>query len=127
MKAEELRYTKDHEWASIPQNGKCLVGISDHAQKELGDIVYVEEAQTGKLVSAGDASSTVESVKAASDIYAPLSGTICRFNTELNNNPSLVNVDPLGAGWLFELEGVAVADWESLMSYEDYQGYLTSL
>lgn len=127
MKAEELRYTKDHEWASRPQNGKCLIGISDHAQQELGDIVYVEEAQTGKTVAAGEACSTVESVKAASDIYSPLSGSICRFNSELGDNPSLVNEDPLGAGWLFELEGVEVSDWDSLMSYEDYMVFLKSL
>ncbi len=124
MKPEELRYTKDHEWASAPVDGVCRIGISDHAQKELGDIVYVEESEEGREVEAGDAVSTVESVKAASDIYAPLSGTIKAFNAALSDNSALVNEDPLGEGYILELSGVSQSDWESLMDFTAYQTFL---
>lgn len=125
MKPEELRYTKDHEWASAPKDGMSKVGISHHAQSELGDIVYIELGDC-RAVSQGEACSTVESVKAASDIYAPLAGVISTFNQALGDEPGLVNEDPYGRGWLFEIKVADPKAFDELMTYDQYQEYLAS-
>ncbi len=100
---EELRYTKDHEWAKV-EGGRARVGITDHAQNELTDVVYVEFPAVGKTVAQGEVLGTVESVKAVSEIYAPLSGKVVEVNKVLDDTPEQVNKDPYGAGWMVLLE-----------------------
>ncbi|MBN2143070.1 MAG: glycine cleavage system protein GcvH [Candidatus Aureabacteria bacterium] len=100
---EDLKYTQTHEWVRF-NGSKAVVGITDHAQHELTDIVFVEPPKTGKIFEAGNVAAVVESVKVASDIYAPVSGTVTSVNTELEKNPGLINSDPYGKGWIFELE-----------------------
>ena len=100
----ELRYAASHEWARLEEDGTITVGISDHAQQALGDVVYVEHPEVGQTVSAGAEAGVVESVKAASDIYAPVSGTITEINETLEDAPETVNQDPYGDGWFFKIE-----------------------
>ena len=100
----ELRYAASHEWARLEEDGTITVGISDHAQQALGDVVYVEHPEVGQTVSAGAEAGVVESVKAASDIYAPVSGTITEINESLEDAPETVNQDPYGDGWFFKIE-----------------------
>jgi glycine cleavage system H protein len=98
----ELRYTKDHEWVRL-DGDIAVVGISDYAQKQLGDVVYVELPAVGKSFAQGAEACTVESVKAASDVFAPVSGEVVEANAAVNDDPSLVNTDPLGKGWFIKL------------------------
>ncbi len=117
---KELRYTKTHEWAKKDGN-RLTVGISDYAQKEISDVVFVE---LPKLNASGEQAkpiAVVESVKAAFDIYAPVSGKVTAANTELESNPALVNQDPYGKGWFFQMEITQPAQWDSLMTAEDYE------
>src|SRR5271155_4270648 len=100
---EDLKYAETHEWLRV-EGENATIGISDHAQAELTDIVYVELPAVGARAEAGKAVAVVESVKAASDIYSPVSGTVTEVNTALASNPALVNTDPYGQGWLFKLK-----------------------
>ena len=100
---ENLKYSKSHEWVRMNGN-KVTVGITDHAQHELTDIVFVELPQIGKTVSAGQVVTVVESVKVAADIYSPLNGKVTAINKKLESSPGLINTDPYGEGWIFELE-----------------------
>ena len=100
----ELKYTKSHEWVRIEADGSVVVGITDHAQDQLGDMVYIEVPEAGTSFAAGDACAVVESVKTASDIYAPLSGTIVAVNEPVAENAGLVNDEPYKGGWLFEIK-----------------------
>jgi len=119
------RYTKSHEWICL--DGKTgTVGISDHAQKEVTDVVYVEMAKIGKALKAGEEATTLESVKAAFSIYAPISGTISKANNALEGDPGLINKSPYEDGWIFALDLCNPADLDSLMTEEQYQEYLTS-
>ncbi len=123
MKPEELSFTKSHEWMKI--NGDvAIVGITDYAQKSLGDVVFVDMPGVGNSVEHGDAIATIESVKAVSDIYAPTSGEIIKINEEISSTPELVNKDPYGKGWLFEIR---VAHAHPGMSYAEYNSYLESI
>lgn len=97
---DDLKYTETHEWVRV-QDGQARIGVTDHAQAELTDVVYVELPKIGAKVEAKTAAAIVESVKAAGDIYAPVTGTVIAVNEELENNPALVNTDPHGEGWLF--------------------------
>jgi len=115
----ELKYTKDHEWAK-EEDGKIRVGITDHAQKELGDIVFVELPEVGKKVKKGEQVATVESVKAVGEVYAPVSGEVVEVNTSLESSPELVNKDPYGEGWIFVLK---VDDPAALDALLDAAGY----
>jgi glycine cleavage system H protein len=117
---EKLRYTKDHEWIRLEGN-EAIIGITDFAQHELGDIVYVEIESIGKQLNAGDVFGTVEAVKTVSDLYLPLSGTVTELNPKLNQNPELVNNDPYGEGWMVKMKVDNVADFESLMDAQAYQ------
>jgi len=119
-----LQYTESHEWVSIEDNGNARIGISDHAQEALGDLVFVELPAVGDEISQGDPCAVVESVKAASDIYAPLSGTVVAINEDLESDPALINADPYGDGWLFEIE---LIDSEELDGLKDAEAYLESL
>ena len=99
----ELRYRDSHEWVRVENDGTVVVGISDHAQGELGDMVFVELPEPGMSYDQGEACAVIESVKAASDVYAPLSGEVLKANGQLEDSPELVNSDPYGDGWLFRL------------------------
>ena len=120
----DLRYTKTHEWVRSLSDGTLEIGITDHAQHALGDLVFVEVPDAGRTVSAGDPCAVVESVKAASDVYAPLGGEITGGNGELKSTPELVNSDPYGAGWLMRLKPASKAALDSLMTAPDYESML---
>ncbi len=117
---ENLRYVESHEWI---ESGEAVakVGISDHAQAELSDVVYVELPEVGRVVAAKDPVAVVESVKAASDIYAPVAGEVVEVNEAVANDPSLINSDPFGEGWLFKLKLADVSDVEGLLNAEGYK------
>jgi glycine cleavage system H protein len=123
----ELRYTKDHEWVREDDDGSWIVGITDHAQTALGDLVFVELPEGGTVVSAGDTCAVVESVKAASDVYSPLTGEIVATNSALDDSPELVNSDPYGDGWLFSLRPDAPAEFDELLTSDDYERLLVEL
>lgn len=116
----ELRYTKSHEWVDAAGDGTVTVGVTDYAQQSLGDLVFVELPSVGGNVDAGGACAVVESVKAASDVYAPLAGEVVEVNEQLAESPELVNEDPYGEGWLFKL---AVADEDAVDDLLDADAY----
>lgn len=115
-----LQYTESHEWVSSENNGNARIGITDHAQEALGDLVFVELPVVGDEISQGDQCAVVESVKAASDIYAPVSGRVVAINEDLDADPALINADPYGDGWLYELE---LYDSEELEGLKDAEAY----
>jgi len=117
----ELKYVSSHEWIRDEGDGVVTVGITDYAQESLGDVVFVETPEVGSELSAGDDAGVVESVKAASDIYAPLSGTVIEVNEELEDAPENVNNDPYGDGWFFKLKLSDAAEIDDLLSAEEYQ------
>lgn len=117
---KELMYTREHEWLRDEGNGEYTVGITEHAQETLGDMVFVDLPEVGSVVSAGDDVAVVESVKAASDIYAPLSGEIIAVNSELSDSPELVNEQPYQEGWIFRIKASDTAELADLI---DAQGY----
>lgn len=119
---DELRYTKSHEWARL-SGDEAVCGITDYAQHELSDIVYVELPDIGTEVTAGEQCATVESVKIAADVYAPLSGKVTRINAELDGAPEMVNATPYGAGWLFEVEMSDPAEADALMDADEYKAH----
>jgi glycine cleavage system H protein len=119
-----LQYTESHEWVSSEENGNARIGVSDHAQEALGDLVFVELPVVGDEISQGDPCAVVESVKAASDIFAPVSGKVVAINEDLDRDPALINADPYGDGWLFELE---LIDTEELDGLKDAEAYAESL
>jgi glycine cleavage system H protein len=122
----ELKYTKDHEWARA--NGKVVtVGITDHAQSALGDIVFVELPEPGKTLKAGDSFGVVESIKAVSDLYAPIAGKVTEVNSSAVSEPSMLNRDPHGEAWLIKLEVADPASISSLMDSSAYEKYVKSL
>lgn len=116
----ELRYAASHEWARLEADGSVTVGISDHAQQALGDVVYVELPEIGKQLAAGQEAGVVESVKAASDIYAPVSGTVIAVNDALTDSPELVNEDPYGQ-WFFRLQPSDASELDKLLDAAGYQ------
>lgn len=116
----DLKYTKDHEWVRI-EGDLAVVGITDFAQKELGDIVYVEVETEGETLEQEEVFGTVEAVKTVSDLFLPLSGEIVEFNTDLEQNPEVVNADPYGAGWMVKVRLSNPSEIESLLSVEDYK------
>jgi glycine cleavage system H protein len=117
----ELKYAISHEWARLEEDGSVTVGISDHAQDALGDVVFVELPELGSTLSASDEAGVVESVKAASDIYAPVSGEVIAVNEQLEDNPEMVNSDPYNDGWFYKLQPGDSAELDKLLSAEDYQ------
>ncbi|ADT84500.1 glycine cleavage system protein GcvH [Thermococcus barophilus] len=124
---EGLYYTKEHEWAQVLDDGTVLVGISDYAQKELGDVAYVELPEVGKEVSQGDVLCEIESVKAVSEVYAPVSGEVVEVNGELEDSPEKINEDPYEA-WIAKIKPSNLEeDLKNLMTAEQYAEYLKSL
>lgn len=116
----DLKFLKSHEWARAEGNGRVTVGISDHAQGLLGDLVYVELPNVGDSVEAGNAAAVVESVKAASDVYSPVSGTVVEVNSQLADKPETINEDAYGEGWLFVLEIADPEQLNELLGPDDY-------
>ncbi len=119
-------YTRDHEWIRV-ENGLGTVGVSEHAQEQLGDVVYVELPEVGRVVKAHEQVAVVESVKAASEVYSPVSGKVVAVNTELADNPALVNEDAEGAAWFYRIEIGDPSELSSLMTPEAYADYLATL
>lgn len=117
---DNVRYTKDHEWIRM-EGDEAIIGITDFAQHELGDIVYVEVETVGQQLNAGAVFGTVEAVKTVSDLYLPVDGTITEVNSKLNANPELVNNDPYGEGWMVKMKMNNNSDLEALMNAEAYQ------
>ena len=116
----EKKYSKDHEWIKI-ENEIAIIGITDYAQESLGDIVFIELPKVGRLVNTGDQVGVVESVKAASDLFAPISGEIIEVNNELTNSPQLMNSDPENSGWYMKIKLNDVEDLKKLMNYDEYK------
>ncbi|MCC6696370.1 MAG: glycine cleavage system protein GcvH [Candidatus Hydrogenedentes bacterium] len=123
MFPKEMKYTKDHEWVR-EDDGVYTVGITSFAAEQLGDVTYVELPEIGAEVEQGDSAAAVESVKAASDVYAPVGGRVCETNHELEAAPELVNQDPYEQGWFFKLEGVSPAQLKSLLDADAYEKYV---
>jgi len=117
---DNLRYAKSHEWVRL-QDGVATVGITDHAQHELTDVVFVELPAVGRKVRAGEACAVVESVKTASDIYAPVAGEVVEVNAGLPGNPALVNTAPFGEGWFFKLKAANPAEADALLTAAQYR------
>lgn len=120
----DLKYVASHEWLKLEDDGIITVGITDHAQDLLGDVVFVELPEVGREVSADEEIAVVESVKAASDVYAPIAGEIVEINEELVDSPELANEDPYGKAWFFKIKPANVADYDDLLSAEEYQSAL---
>ena len=116
----DLKFLKSHEWARVEDSGRITVGISDHAQGLLGDLVYVELPNVGDSVEQGGAAAVVESVKAASDVYSPVAGTIVEVNQALSDKPETINEDAYGEGWIFIVEPSAPDQVNELLSPDDY-------
>jgi len=123
MYPEEFLYTKEHEWIRVDEE-IGTIGITDHAQKELGDIVYVELAKPGERVTANESFGTVESVKAVSEIYSPVSGEVTAVNAKLHNSPEMLNADPHGEAWLIQVRLSDRSEIEKLMTADEYEAYI---
>lgn len=120
----ELAYTKTHEWVQQEDDGTVLVGITDYAQESLGDLVFIELPEVGATVSAGDACAVVESVKAASDIYAPVTGEVLEVNEDLADSPEIVNQDAYNSGWLMKIKLGDESDLDDLLDADAYQEFI---
>ncbi len=123
---EDLKYTKTHEWVRTNDDGTVTVGISDPAQEQMGDMVYVEVPEAGRTVQAGEACAVVESVKSASDVYAPVSGEVVEGNTALADHPERVNREPYGAGWLLRIRPGAGVALDHLLEASAYAQFLAA-
>lgn len=121
----ELRYRASHEWVRV-EDGIAVVGISDHAQDAMGDLVYVEMPEVGQVLAAGEEAGVVESVKAASDIYAPVSGEVVEINDALEDEPEKVNNDAYGDGWLFKIQMADAGELEEMLTADQYQQQIDS-
>ena len=122
----DLKYAKTHEWVRINDDGSVTVGISDSAQDQLGDMVFIEVPEVGQTVKAEEGCAVVESVKAASDLYAPISGEVVEVNESLADTPETVNQDAYGEGWIFRMEASDKGELDALMDAGDYEAYLES-
>jgi glycine cleavage system H protein len=122
----EIRYTKDHEYVRVEAD-EGVVGISDHAQSQLGDVVFAEAPKLGMKLKAGDPAAIVESVKAASDVFAPVSGEVVAVNDEIEETPGVINEDALGRGWLFRIKLADASELKGLMDEAAYAAYLKTL
>ncbi|MGB5103871.1 MAG: glycine cleavage system protein GcvH [Steroidobacteraceae bacterium] len=122
----DLRYLKSHEWARLEADGTVTVGISDHAQQALGDLVFAEVPDAGRRVAAGEACAVVESVKAASDVYSPVSGEVVASNADLGGKPELINQDPYGAGWLMRVRPDDKTQFAAMLDAKAYEAALAA-
>lgn len=119
----DLKFAPSHEWVRVEDDGSITIGISDHAQEQLGDLVFVETPEIDSVCDAEDGVAVVESVKAASDIYAPVAGTVIDANQDLADNPELVNSDPYGSGWIFKMQPEDLEAVEDMMGPDEYETY----
>jgi glycine cleavage system H protein len=126
MYPKDYRYTKDHEWVKV-EGDTATIGITEFAQKQLGDVVYVELPPIGKTLDVHQTIGVVESVKAVSDVYSPLSGEVIAVNEDLNNSPEMLNQDPHGKGWIIRLRLKNKGDWDALLPAVDYEKFLEGL
>lgn len=126
MSLDDLKFSKDHEWVKI-EGDTATMGISDYAQKELGDVVYVELPTVGDKVKKGDACSNIESVKAVSDIYSPISGEIIEVNSTLEDKPENINQDPYGDGWILKIKTENSQELDELMDNKKYNEYIKGI
>ncbi|MCZ0703704.1 glycine cleavage system H protein [Natronobacillus azotifigens] len=124
MTNQNFRFTKKHEWVLPLNENRARIGITDHAQQELGDIVFFENGEIGDQLAAEDSIGVIESVKAASEVYSPLTGKIVKVNENLEDEPELINNDPLESGWLLEIEYSHPEELENLLSEADYQSFI---
>jgi glycine cleavage system H protein len=122
-----IKFTEDHEWLLLDEDGNFTVGITDYAQEQLGDIVFVELPEIGAEIIAGDEAAVVESVKAAGDIRAPINGTICDINEILADAPEKVNSDPMGEGWFFKITPMEMDEIDGMMDEDAYWDYIAGL
>ena len=122
----DLKFTQDHEWIRV-EGDVGVIGISDHAQEQLGDIVFIDPPEVGKILSKGDEAAVVESVKAASELYAPAGGEILEVNESLGDDPAQVNSDPLGNGWIFKIRFSNPSELDGMMDQTAYGNYLETL
>ena len=122
----DLHYTESHEWIRLNDDGSMTIGITEHAQEQLGNLVFVETPEVDRHFTQGEALGVIESIKAASDIYAPLDGQVVDTNSGLADEPELINSDPYVAGWIYRLEPVDSAQVETLMDAETYEDFVTS-
>lgn len=129
MISDDCKYTQEHEWVKVENTeaNEVLVGITDYAQDQLGDIVYLELPQTGSVVKQLDKMGEIESVKAVSDLFSPISGNVIESNPDLNDHPELVNEDPFGKGWLIRVTMTTVNELDGLMTASEYQSYIDGL
>jgi glycine cleavage system H protein len=121
---EELRYSKDHEWARVEDGGRVRIGITDHAQDLLGTLVYVDVPEVGKTVTVNETFSEVESTKSVSDVYAPVSGTVVEVNADLADAPERINDDPYGDGWIVVIEVEDISQVDGLLDAAGYQALI---
>ena len=117
----ELKYASSHEWARLEEDGTVTVGITDHAQEALGDVVFVETPEVGTVLAAGEEAGVVESVKAASDVYAPVGGEVIAINETLEDAPETVNADPYNEGWFYRLQPTDAGELDAMLSAADYR------
>jgi glycine cleavage system H protein len=117
----ELKYAKSHEWVRTEADGTVTIGITDHAQNALGDLVFVEVPKVGRKLAAGESCAVVESVKAASDVYAPIAGDVIASNPALSDAPEILNTDPYGAGWMWKMKPAGAADVNGLLDAAGYE------
>jgi glycine cleavage system H protein len=122
----DLRYLKSHEWARLEADGTVTIGISDHAQQALGDLVFAEVPEAGRRVTAGEACAVVESVKAASDVYSPVSGEVVAGNADLGGTPELINQDPYGTGWLMRIRPDDKTQFAAMLDAKSYQAAIAA-
>ena len=126
MAKENLLYSKDHEWVRR-EGGDAVVGVTDYAQHELGDVVFVDLPAVGKQLKKGDPAANIESVKAVSDVYSPVTGKVTEGNSRLADNPELVNQDPFGDGWIFKVSIEQASELDELMDLKKYEEYLKGI
>ncbi|HOJ92134.1 MAG TPA: glycine cleavage system protein GcvH [Dictyoglomaceae bacterium] len=123
MYPEDRKYSKEHEWAKL-EGEVAIVGISYHAQEELGDIVYIDLPEVGKELKQGEVLATIESVKSASDVYSPFSGKVIEVNEKLKETPEIINEDPYNEGWIAKLEITDLNEYNNLLSAEEYKSFI---
>ncbi|MCK5003791.1 MAG: glycine cleavage system protein GcvH [Candidatus Aminicenantes bacterium] len=126
MDLKNYKFSKDHEWVKL-EDDMAVIGVSDYAQKEMGDVVYIELPETGSSFSEGDTCSNIESVKAVNDIFTPLSGEVVEVNTSLEDTPENINTDPYGSGWIFKIKISDSAELTDLLDADQYEEYLKGI
>lgn len=121
---QDLRYTREHEWARLEDDGRITIGITDFAQQQLGDVVFLDLPDVDEAVESGETLGEIESTKSVSDLYSPITGSVVELNGETRDNPAAVNQDPYGEGWLLVIDPTDQTEFDGLMTPEEYEGFL---